>query len=67
MGFYSPSQLIQDAKRHGVSIRPVNINRSFYENTLEPNENNQQTIRLSFIQVNSLKTESAKSIELLRG
>ena len=67
MGFYSPSQLIQDAKRHGVSIKPVNINRSFYENTLELDENNPQTIRLGFIQVSSLKTESAKSIEQLRG
>src|SRR5690606_28949292 len=32
MGFYSPSQLVQDARRHGISVWPVDINQSFYEN-----------------------------------
>lgn len=35
MGFYSPSQLVQGARRHGISVMPVNINRSNYECTLE--------------------------------
>lgn len=67
MGFYSPSQLIQDARRHGITVKPVNINRSRYENSLELDDKNQQGIRLSFIQVNSLKTEVAKQIEMFRG
>lgn len=67
MGFYSPSQLIQDAKRHGITVKPVNINRSQYENSLELDEKNQQAIRLGFIQVNSLKAEAAKQIEIIRG
>lgn len=67
MGFYSPSQLIQDARRHGVTVKPVNVNRSRYENLLELDEKNQQSIRLGFIQVNSLKTEAAKHIEIIRG
>lgn len=66
MGFYSPSQLMQDASRHGITVKPVNINRSFYENTLELDEKNQQGIRLGFIQVNSLKTDAAKIIETVR-
>ena len=36
MGFYSPSQLIQDARRHGVEIRPVDVLYSDWESTLEP-------------------------------
>ena len=28
MGFYSPSQLVQDARRHGVSIRPVDVTKA---------------------------------------
>ncbi len=35
MGFYSASQLIQDAKRHGVQIRPVDVTVSDWECMLE--------------------------------
>lgn len=35
MGFYSPSQLIQDARRHNVAILPPDINHSLWEHTLE--------------------------------
>lgn len=35
MGFYPPSQLIQDAERHGVRVLPVEVNSSFYDCTLE--------------------------------
>lgn len=35
MGFYSASQLIQDAKRHGVQVRPVDVTISDYECKLE--------------------------------
>ncbi|MDA1371244.1 MAG: error-prone DNA polymerase [Proteobacteria bacterium] len=35
MGFYPPSQLIQDAERHGVRVLPVEVNNSFYDCSLE--------------------------------
>jgi error-prone DNA polymerase len=35
MGFYSPSQLVQDARRHGVEVRPVDVTASEWECTLE--------------------------------
>ena len=35
MGFYSPSQLTQDARRHGVEVRPVDARVSTWECTLE--------------------------------
>ena len=35
MGFYAPSQLIQDARRHGVEVRPVDVTVSDWESTLE--------------------------------
>ncbi|WKE66802.1 error-prone DNA polymerase [Gallaecimonas kandeliae] len=35
MGFYSPSQLIQDARRHGVKVLPVDASHSDYEHKLE--------------------------------
>lgn len=35
MGFYSASQLVQDAKRHGVEVRPVDVSHSDVQATLE--------------------------------
>ncbi len=35
MGFYAPSQLVQDAQRHGVEVRPVDILHSDWMSTLE--------------------------------
>jgi DNA polymerase III alpha subunit len=35
MGFYSPGTLIEDAKRHGVIVRPVDLTRSVWDHSLE--------------------------------
>jgi error-prone DNA polymerase len=35
MGFYSPGTLIEDAKRHGVQVRPVDLTKSIWDHTLE--------------------------------
>ncbi|HYT47274.1 MAG TPA: error-prone DNA polymerase, partial [Burkholderiales bacterium] len=35
MGFYAPSQLVQDAQRHGVEVRPPDVNASGWDCTLE--------------------------------
>lgn len=67
MGFYSPSQLIQDARRHGVPVMPVDINLSVYEYALEIDSQGRRGVRMGFIAVRSLNTEKAKSIETLRG
>ena len=36
MGFYAPAQIVRDARVHGVEVRPVDVNRSFRDCTLEP-------------------------------
>ncbi|OCW58339.1 error-prone DNA polymerase [Hoeflea olei] len=36
MGFYAPAQLVRDAREHGVEIRPVDVNCSDWDATLEP-------------------------------
>ena len=36
MGFYAPSQLVSDARRHGVVVLPVDVNHSDWDNTLQP-------------------------------
>ena len=35
MGFYSASQLVQDARRHGVRVLPIDVNHSDWDCTLE--------------------------------
>ena len=34
MGFYAPAQLVQDVRRHGVIVLPVDVNHSDYDCTL---------------------------------
>jgi error-prone DNA polymerase len=36
MGFYAPAQLVRDAKEHGVEVRPIDVNISRWDCTLEP-------------------------------
>ena len=72
MGFYSPSQLIQDALRHNIKILPVDIEKSMWESVLEPTEKKkknyqeQACIRLGFHQIKGFKKNSALSIEEAR-
>ncbi|MEF2070209.1 error-prone DNA polymerase [Consotaella aegiceratis] len=35
MGFYAPAQIVRDAREHGVEVRSVDVNASFWDNTLE--------------------------------
>jgi len=61
MGFYSPSQLIQDAVRHQIRILPVDINHSQYAHTLEQGKK-ELALRLGFCLVRSLSKQGASSI-----
>ena len=36
MGFYTPATLVEDAKRHGVEVLPIDINKSLWDCELEP-------------------------------
>src|SRR4029079_9439385 len=38
MGFYAPAQLVQDARRHGVEVRPADVTASDWDCTLEKAE-----------------------------
>lgn len=55
MGFYQPAQIIIDARKHGVEVRPVDINHSDWNNTLEEKVGNYRVLRLGFRQVSSLR------------
>jgi DNA polymerase III alpha subunit len=38
LGFYTPSQLVQDARRHDIEVRPIDVTTSDWDCTLEENE-----------------------------
>ncbi|GMQ46993.1 error-prone DNA polymerase [Vibrio sp. 10N] len=61
MGFYSASQLIQDAKRHQVDIAPVCVNRSTYHHYLRQSAKG-LTLQLGFRQVNGLSEQSIQKL-----
>jgi error-prone DNA polymerase len=67
MGFYAPSQLVQDARRHGVEVRPVDVTASEWECTLESDgEGTQPAVRLGFLLVRGFPEESATRIVAAR-
>ncbi|HRH50444.1 MAG TPA: error-prone DNA polymerase [Panacibacter sp.] len=57
MGFYQPAQLIGDAKKHGVEVRPVDINYSLWDNRLQEKDGKYCVLRLGFRQVKGLRQE----------
>ncbi len=66
MGFYSPSQLVQDAQRHGVEVRMVDVGISDWEAALESDANGGCAVRLGLNQVHGLAQEAGWRIEEAR-
>ncbi len=61
LGFYSPSQLVQDARRHGVEVRPVDVMHSDVESTLEDLPK-APAVRLGLQLIGGLRSKSAARI-----
>ncbi|GHG01471.1 error-prone DNA polymerase [Thalassotalea marina] len=61
MGFYSPSQLIQDAKRHDIKVLPVCVNESYYDHQVVDDEGN-KAIRLGLRIINGFAQQAAKQL-----
>jgi error-prone DNA polymerase len=66
MGFYAPAQLVRDAREHGVEVRPVDINRSEWDCTLEPVKAPQCAVRLGFCMARGLKQKDGERIVAVR-
>ena len=80
MGFYAPAQIVGDARRHGVDVRPVDVNFSGWDCTLEPlpftGENNSEkgwseqrlfALRLGLRMVKGLPEGAAGALIAARG
>lgn len=66
MGFYAPAQLVQDLRRHGVNVRAVDVCRSDWHCTLEPDTNavhaEGKALRLGLRMVKGLSRPAADRI-----
>jgi error-prone DNA polymerase len=62
MGFYAPQQLVRSAREHGVEVRPVDVNCSAWESTLERRDDGDPALRLGLHRVKGLSEEGGKRV-----
>ena len=67
MGFYAPAQIVRDAREHSVEVRPICVNSSGWDNTLERRADGALALRLGFRQIKGLREEDAGWIVAARG
>ena len=62
MGFYQPAQIVIDARKHGVEVRPVDINYSTWDNLLEEKSGKYFSIRLGFRQIKGIREDEVECL-----
>jgi error-prone DNA polymerase len=62
MGFYAPAVLIKDAQRHGLRVRPIDVQCSDWLCTLEPEPDASLSLRIGLNYVKGLRQSSAEAI-----
>ena len=62
MGFYGPAQLVQDARRHGVEVRGVDVRYSEWDCRLEAGGDAEPALRLGFRMIKGFSESSAARI-----
>ncbi len=70
MGFYSPSQLVAEARRSGITVRPADVSHSGWDSTLEPDPANRDglhALRLGLRLVKGLAAGEGERIAASRG
>ncbi len=66
MGFYGPAQLVRDAREHGVCVLPVDVTRSHWNCTLEPDGDNRPALRLGLRMIKGLAQQAGERIVAAR-
>jgi len=67
MGFYAPAQIVRDAREHGVEVRPVCVNASRWDCTLEPLGDERFAVRLGLRMVRGLANKDGAALVGARG
>ncbi|HSJ00184.1 MAG TPA: hypothetical protein VLA59_07355, partial [Patescibacteria group bacterium] len=66
MGFYSPAVVINDAKRHGIRVLPIDVNASAWEHDTRPNDDGTHAIRLGLRQVKGIDERAREVLDAER-
>jgi len=66
LGFYAPAQLVRDARDHGVTVLPVDINISRWDSALEPQTDGTFAVRLGLRLVKGMAEAAAGTIVAAR-
>ena len=61
MGFYAPAQIVRDAKEHGVEVRPIDVNASLWDNSIEG-----EALRLGLRQITGFREAWAATLTAAR-
>ncbi|MEO7679477.1 MAG: error-prone DNA polymerase, partial [Sphingomonas sp.] len=67
MGFYAPAQIVRDARQHQVEIRPIDVNHSRWDCTLEPTAGKFLAVRLGLRMARDLSNADGAAIVTARG
>ena len=67
MGFYAPAQIVRDARRHGVEVRPIDVNSSRWDCTLEASNGRFRAVRLGLRMARDLSNADGAAIAGARG
>jgi error-prone DNA polymerase len=67
MGFYQPAQLVIDARNHGVEVREIDVNISFWDNHLQEKSGKFCALRLGFRQISGIREDDIEALVLGRG
>jgi error-prone DNA polymerase len=64
MGFYAPAQIVRDASEHGVKIRPLDVNASLWDCSLEAERESAEgyALRLGLRMANGLSAQEGQQI-----
>jgi error-prone DNA polymerase len=66
MGFYAPAQIVRDAQEHGVEVRPVDVNHSKWDNTLEGGREEPLALRIGMRQIDGLSKNDIERLVAAR-
>ncbi len=62
MGFYSPAVLVKDAQRHGLRVKPIDIQVSEWECTVEHEPDGTRSMRMGLGYAKGLRKQAAEAL-----
>ena len=62
MGFYMPAVLVKDAQRHGLRIRPIDVQVSQWQCTIEHENNGERSLRMGLMYAKGLRQDVGEAL-----